>query len=62
MNCQVSQDVIFNMEVFNMNIQLTSNERCSQLSDTLTFFPLFLLIGQQAYLPIWQIKVLHMTH
>ena len=29
--------------------------------DTLKFFTPFPLIGQQVYLPIWQIKVLH-TH
>ena len=40
--------------------QLTSNEKfVSRLSDTLKFFSLLPLIGQPAYLPIWQIKMLH---
>lgn len=40
--------------------QLTSNEKfVSRLSHTLRFFSLLPLIGQPAYLPIWQIKMLH---
>ena len=60
MNFKVSRDVIFNMEVFTYEYFSSLRMRdVSQLSDTLRFFTLFPLIDQQAYLSIWQIKVLH---
>ena len=59
MNFKVSLDVIFNMEVFTYEYFSSLRMRdVSQLSDTLRFFTLFPLIDQQAYLSIWQIKVL----
>ena len=60
MNFKVIPDVIFNMEVFTYEYFSSLRMRdVSQLSDTLRFFTLFPLIDQQAYLSIWQIKVLH---
>ena len=57
MNCQVSQDVIFNMGAFNINISVhfkweTFLSFTIHWNSSLSFPP--------AYLPIWQIKVLHM--
>ena len=58
MKCQVSRDVIFNMGAFNINISdhfkwETFLSFAIHWNSSLSF--------PQAYLPIWQIKVLH-TH
>ena len=56
MNCQVSQDVIFNMGAFNINISVHFKW------ETILSFAIHWnssLSLPQACLPIWQIKVLH---